>query len=70
MTKPDDQKLNCFRLLAELQAAGVNNAEVARRLGVTGSTVQRWKDGSEPGYSAGKRLIDLHAFVTAAQAHA
>lgn len=64
MTKPDDQKLNCFRLLAELNAAGINNVEAARRLGVAVSTLRGWKAGSEPGYSDGKRLIDLHAYLT------
>ncbi len=66
MTKPDNQKLDCFRLLAEMHDAGVNNTEVARRLGRPQSTIRRWKGGSEPGYTDGKRLLDLHAQVIAA----
>ena len=65
MTKPDAQKLDCFRLLAELQHAGVSNSEAARRLGEPVSTVRSWKRGTEPLYSAGKRLVDLHHYVTA-----
>lgn len=55
--------LDCARMLTELGSAGISNAEVARRLGVMPSTVQRWKSGSEPGYSMGVRLIDLHAYA-------
>lgn len=57
-------KLDCFRLLADLQQAGVNNSEVARRLGKSRTTVTRWKGGAEPTYSDGLRLIELHAYVT------
>lgn len=65
MTKPEHQKLDCFRLLNEMDKAGVNNAEVARRLGKGKSTIQYWKSGGEPCWSEGNRLIALHAYVTA-----
>lgn len=58
------QPLDCFRLLAELAAAGVNNAAVARKLGKRRSTITRWKAGSEPSYSMGCSLVALHAAVT------
>jgi DNA-binding transcriptional regulator YiaG len=64
MNKPDHLKLDCFRLLADMQKAGVNNREAARRLGKPASTVQRWKEGAEPCYSDAVRLIDLHEYVT------
>lgn len=63
MTKPEGQRLDCFRLLTEMHRAGVNNTEVARRLGVPRSTVNRWKQGAEPGFTTGKRLIDLHTSI-------
>jgi hypothetical protein len=66
VNKPEHLKLDCFRLLAELHRAGVNNTEAARRLGKPRATVQHWKEGAEPCYTDGKRLIDLHAYVTAA----
>ena len=64
VTKPDAQKLDCFRLLAELSAAGVSNSEAARRLDKPISTVRSWKGGAEPLYSDGKRLVELHEYVT------
>lgn len=69
MTKPEEQKLDCFRLLAEMSAHGVNNTEAARRMGKPVSTIRRWKEGSEPGYTDGLRLVNLHAQIIAA-AHA
>lgn len=70
MTKPDGQKLDCFRLLAEMNKCGVNTAEVARRLGKAHSTVQKWKEGAEPCYTDGVRLLDLHSYVLSNHAKA
>jgi transcriptional regulator with XRE-family HTH domain len=36
-------------LQAFMKANGVNGAELARRLGVKGSTVTRWRNGRVPG---------------------
>lgn len=56
--------IDCFRLLADLSEAGISNAEVARRLGKHKTTIFTWKEGiSEPGYSDGLRLIQIHAYV-------
>lgn len=58
--------LDCFRLLADLDRAGVNNSEVARRMGLSPSTIYRWKMGElEPSYSHGCRLIEIHAYAIA-----
>lgn len=57
--------LDCFRLLADLNRAGMSNAQVGRKLGKGRSTVQKWKLGAEPGYTDGCRLVALHASVTA-----
>lgn len=56
--------LDCFRLLAEMDKAGMCNAEVARRLQKPATTIQRWKDGAEPGYTDGCNLVELHVSVT------
>lgn len=64
MTRDPIPPLDGFRLLTEMAAAGVNNAEVARRLGIQRSTVMRWKAGSEPCWSTGERLRLLHEYVT------
>lgn len=36
--------INCFVMLSELQKKGVDNAEVARRLGKYPSLIEYWKD--------------------------
>lgn len=60
-----DSPVNWFRIITELDQAGVNNSEVGRRLGRAASTVFRWKMGREPGYEDGKRLLEIHAYVMA-----
>jgi len=54
-------KRDWFRLLADLLRAKVNNAEVARRLGLSHNTVRNWKYGIEPLHSKGEALLHLHA---------
>ncbi len=54
-----------FKILSDLDHAGVNNSEVARRMGRSASTVYRWKmNEAEPSYSDGVRLMEIHAYVT------
>lgn len=65
----DVPPLDCFLLLKELDAAGVNNAEVGRRLGIGKSVVYGWKMGAEPAWHDGERLRQLHAYEIA-RAHA
>jgi len=50
-----------FRLLTDLQRAGVSHAKVAAELGCSISTVIRWKSGTEPLHAAGQALKALHA---------
>jgi len=57
--------IDWFRILTELDRAGINNSEVARRLGHHPSTIHRWKmNENEPPYSDGIRLIEIHSYVT------
>jgi len=58
--------LDTFRMLAEMEKAGVSNAEAARRLGIAKTRMHRCKMGeAELTYSEGLRFIDLHAYVIA-----
>jgi len=50
-----------FRILAELQGEGFSNAEVARALHLSDTTVRNWKYGIEPLHSKGEALLELHA---------
>lgn len=58
-----------FKILTELKGAGISNAEVARRLKVPATTVNSWRYGTEPNYSDGYRLIELHANTPIALMH-
>ena len=64
--KPDlvgRHRRDWFRILAELQAAGFSNAEVARVLRLSDSTIRNWKYGIEPIHSRGEALLELHAKI-------
>lgn len=52
-----------FRILADLQAAGFSNADVARALKLRDTTIRNWKYGIEPLHSKGEALLDLHARI-------
>ena len=54
-------KRDWFRILSDLLKVKVNNAEVARRLGLSHNTVRNWKYGIEPLHSKGEALLHLHA---------
>lgn len=57
-------KLDCFRLITDMQYAGVTTKEVARLLGKPPSTVQNWKAGTRPRWEDAERLIELHEVIT------
>jgi len=50
-------------LISELQAGGASFQSIATAIGGNCSkgTVQRWANGSEPGYEYGKRLLAMRA---------
>lgn len=48
-----------FLVLRDLQYAGQSNAQVARILGVSFSTLQCWKQGSEPAHNLGHSLLEV-----------
>ncbi len=49
-----------FRVLADLAAAGVSNADVAFKLNIAPSTVEYTKAGGAPRHSYGQQLLALH----------
>ena len=53
-----------FAILTDLQHAGKSNAEVARLIDVPRNTVWGWKDGAEPKYGDGSRLLVLWSMET------
>lgn len=49
-------------IIAELEAAGVSNSELARLLNVTRSAVFHWlRSGREPSYYYGEKILQIHA---------
>ena len=55
--------IDCFSLLNELQKAGLNNSEVARRLDVPRSSPEYWKAGGKPNADNYLRLVMLYCEV-------
>lgn len=59
-----EQPVDWFRILADLQYAGFSNADVAKILGVSASTVRtNWKRGRMPRHHDGQALLALHELV-------
>lgn len=59
-----DREIDWFRLLVDLQYAGINNTDVARILCVPESNVRNnWKRGGCPNYEDGAALVKLHRLV-------
>jgi hypothetical protein len=58
------QRTDWFRILADLERAGVSNRQAAFSIQRDPATLYRWKMGdSEPGHSDGQKLLHLHANV-------
>ena len=58
--------MDCFRLITEIERAGVSNIELARRLQVPRSTLLGWKAGSEPRWTDGQKLVMAHGEICGA----
>lgn len=56
-------KVDWFCVLADLQTAGLCNAEVARRINLSRQRLGTWKAGSQPGYGEGEALVALYRWV-------
>jgi hypothetical protein len=55
---------NWFMVLADLQNAGLANAEVARRLDLDARDLRRWKAGeNKPNAAAALKLLAFHRWV-------
>jgi hypothetical protein len=52
-------------MLNELEAAGLNNAKVAKQLSLCRSSVWKWKRGAEIKLKNWEKLTSLHAKIIA-----
>lgn len=68
MTGRDAPVTDWFRVIIELCTVhGYTHALIAMAVGAGKSTVQGWKNGSEPGHRDGESLITLWCSVTGKQ---
>lgn len=54
-----EPRIDWFRVLADLSRNGLGERGVARRIRVSKTTINGWKQGAEPRHSDGERLIAL-----------
>jgi uncharacterized protein YjcR len=57
------ERIDWFRLIADLNLRGYDCTHIASVVGVTKNTVRYWRDTGEPRYEDGKRLIALWSQV-------
>lgn len=55
----DPDRIDWFRVLADLRRAGLSTIAVGSQLQVPDSTIRGWKMGSEPRHADGESLVDL-----------
>lgn len=60
----DPDRIDWFRVLADLRRAGAPLASVATAIRVPYSTIQGWRQGAEPKFADGERLLRLWAGLT------
>lgn len=56
--------LDWFQVISELRRHGYSAKAIADRVGVPKSTLLGWKQGAEPRYSEGRRLIEFWCEIT------
>lgn len=61
------EPINWPELIAELQAGGASFSSIATCIGCSKGTVQRWANGSMPGYEFGKKLLAMRAACNSGQ---
>lgn len=53
-------RMNWHLIVADIRQVGCSGYQIARMMQVEWSTVQRWSNGSEPGWTYGHELLRLH----------
>ena len=52
-------KVDWFAIISDLKKQGISGREIARRLGISSSTVITWKQGASPRYEKGVQLLEI-----------
>lgn len=59
-SKPEvEKRVDWFRVITDMSRAGYNAHIVAHAIGVARTTLIGWKQGAEPRYTEGERLVAL-----------
>ena len=53
------QRVDWFRVLADLQILGISTLDASKRLGIPEATVRGWKGGAEPRHVDGEALLEF-----------
>lgn len=56
--------IDWFKIITELQKNAVSIKKMGRIIGINYQTICFWRDGVEPRYNDGKKLIELYMMVT------
>lgn len=57
-------QVDWFRVITDIERTGMTQQKIARHVIASKSTVAYWKQGNEPRYCDGERLIRLWELVT------
>lgn len=60
----DPERIDWFQVLVDLGRCGVPASSAAAAIGIPKSTVQGWKQGAEPKFTDGEKLLSLWAGIT------
>lgn len=55
----DPDRIDWFRVLVDLNRAGLPTSALEQQLGIPRTTILGWKQGAEPRYADGESLLDL-----------
>lgn len=57
---PTKSPVDWFKVISDLQRAGLSHGQQARELGVSRRTIMNWQQGlTEPSYSFGTKLLNI-----------
>lgn len=52
--------VNWFRIIVDLERAGLTDTEIAKRIGCHKGNISKYKGGTEPLHNTGEKLRHLH----------
>ncbi|MPS36016.1 hypothetical protein [Stenotrophomonas acidaminiphila] len=66
----EPERVDWFQVLVDLGRCGVPASSAAAAIGIPKSTVQGWKQGAEPKFADGEKLVALWVGITGKPAEA